>query len=114
MPFKFPYSKRIRREEDFKKLLRKGKKIKNNFFLYFLRNDYKYHRFAISVNRKIDKAVQRNYIKRRMKELFRLNRQIIDNHYDVWIIMKNSFTKEDSPRIEHLYIQALKKISSQW
>jgi RNase P protein component len=36
MSFKFPTYQRIRREDDFKKLLRNAKKIKNRFFFLLL------------------------------------------------------------------------------
>jgi len=32
MPFKFPVYQRLNKEEDFKKLIKKGKKIRGRFF----------------------------------------------------------------------------------
>lgn len=83
------------------------------FFLYFLKNDYDYHRFAISVNRKIGKAVHRNYIKREMKELFRLNQGLVKEKYDFWIVTKKDFSRESFKMIENLFVQALEKINTQ-
>ena len=79
-----------------------------------MQNGYPYHRFAISVNRKIGKAVQRNYIKRVMKEWFRLNREVVINrmkNYDLWIVIKHKFDRTNIREIEELFLYSLKKIN---
>ena len=81
------------------------------FFLYFLKNDLTYHRFAISINRKIGNSVKRNYIKRKIKECFRLNQYLIDTKYDLWVIIKKSFGKENAFKVEQLFIDSLIKIN---
>lgn len=83
------------------------------FFLYFLNNDFPYHRFAISVNKKIDNAVQRNYIKRRMKELFRLNQHLVTSQHDFWIVVKKKFDQSNMSEIERLFVDALIRIEYQ-
>lgn len=75
-----------------------------------MKSDNAHHRFAISVNRKIGNAVQRNFIKRKMKELYRTNRQLVSRPHDLWIVTKGRFGRTDSPEVEQLFIQALKKI----
>ncbi len=82
------------------------------FFLYYSRNKYPYHRFAISINRKVGNSVQRNFIKRKMKELFRLNQGLAGTKYDFWIVMKKRFGREQSAGIEQMFIDALVKIES--
>jgi ribonuclease P protein component len=86
-------------------------KSKTVFFLYYVRNEFPYHRFAISVNRKIGKAVERNYIKRKMKELFRLKQNMVKNKFDFWVVMKKRFDNTHSDEIERLFTGALMKIS---
>jgi ribonuclease P protein component len=78
--------------------------------LYFLKNDRQASRFAISVNRKIGNSVQRNYIKRKMKEWFRLNRFLLAEPCDLWVSMKNRFDGGNAPRVEGLFLDALIKI----
>jgi len=81
------------------------------FFLYFLKNDLTYHRFAISVSRKIGNSVNRNYIKRKIKEFFRLNQYLIDTEYDLWVVIKKRFGKEDAFKIEQLFVDSFIKIN---
>jgi ribonuclease P protein component len=80
------------------------------FFLYFLKNSRPGSRFAISVNRKIGNSVQRNFIKRKMKEWFRLNRFLLDDSYDLWISMKKRFERSNAAQAESLFLDALIKI----
>jgi len=77
------------------------------FFLYFLKNNRPSSRFAISVNRKIGNSVQRNFIKRKMKEWFRLNRFVLDDSYDLWVSMKNRFDRRSAAQAESLFLDAL-------
>ena len=79
------------------------------FFLYFLKNGRPASRFAISVNRKIGNSVQRNYIKRRIKEWFRLNRSLLAEPHDVWVSMKKGFGRPDAALVESLFLDALVK-----
>ena len=80
------------------------------FFLYFLKNCRPSSRFAISVNRKIGNSVQRNFIKRKMKEWFRLNRFLLDDSYDLWISVKKRFDRCGAAQAENLFLDALIKI----
>jgi ribonuclease P protein component len=78
--------------------------------LYFLKNGRSGSRFAISVNRKIGNSVQRNFIKRKMKEWFRLNKQLLSDPCDLWISMKSRFDRGNAARVESLFLDALVKI----
>ena len=80
------------------------------FFLYFLKNSRPGSRFAISVNRKIGNSVQRNFIKRKMKEWFRLNRFLLEDSYDLWISIKKRFDRSSAAQAESLFLDALIKI----
>jgi len=80
------------------------------FFLYFLKNGRAASRFAVSVNRKIGNSVQRNYIKRKMKEWFRLNSSMLQTPHDVWISMKRPFDRGRAAEVETLFLDALSRI----
>lgn len=79
-----------------------------------MKNEYEYHRFAVSVKKKIGNSVERNFIKRKMKEFFRVNRNLLDRKHDLWIVMKEKFTKKNPAEIqevENLFLQALRKMN---
>lgn len=78
-----------------------------------MKNNLPYSRFAISVSGKVGNSVQRNYMKRRMKDLFRYSRQQLVQPCDLWISVKKSFTRSDAAKLESLFLAALDKINSQ-
>lgn len=70
-----------------------------------------YNRFAVSVNRKIGKAVDRNYIKRVMRELFVLNDSGLKKKHDIWVSMKKRFGREDFHMMKDLFSDSINKIN---
>lgn len=78
-----------------------------DFFLYYLRSSRPYHRFAVSVNRRVGTAVQRNYTKRVMKELFRHHAGLLEVPYDLWVVIKKRFNRDERDKVERLYVDAL-------
>lgn len=65
----------------------------------------------MSVNRKVGNAVERNYIKRKMRELFRLNQGMLDENHDIWVISRKKFDPEQSEIIEKLFVDTINRIN---
>lgn len=64
-------SYRIKKNEDFQLIYRKGKSVANRqFVVYRLDNQVTHFRLGISVSKKIGNAVHRNRIKRAIRESF--------------------------------------------
>jgi ribonuclease P protein component len=92
------------------------------FFLHVLQNHLPYHRFAVSVSKKIGNAVQRNYIKRVFKEWFRLNQHLLRvngvdrmgssmrSAQDIWIVVKQPFKRSNMPEIKELFLYSLNNL----
>lgn len=78
-----------------------------------MKNSLSYSRFAISISGKVGNSVQRNYMKRRMKDSFRYSQQQMAQPYDLWVSVKKSFTRSDAAKVEILFRAALDKINSQ-
>ena len=98
--------KRLKRK-DFKEVLEKGKTIKTNYLIFkYLKQNLPYFRLGILISKKVSKkATERNKIKRRIREIVRLNLPEISDKLDmVFIVLpqiKNefSFLKEEILRI---------------
>lgn len=58
------------------------------FTLLTLRNDLPFSRFGVTVSKKIGKAVDRNRIKRKIREIQRLGRHGILPGYDIVVIAR--------------------------
>jgi len=60
--------------------------------MIFMANAENYNRLGISVHRKIGDAVRRNRIKRLIREVFRLNRDLFPASCDVVFTIRPEFT----------------------
>jgi ribonuclease P protein component len=80
-----PKNNRLKKERDFKRILRSNKIKEESFFiLRILRNDINEVRFGVSVSKKISKkATLRNKIRRRMFALFSLIQPDIKKGTDI-------------------------------
>jgi len=87
--FSFPPAVRVRSRVDFLKIQRSGRKVRGRCFsLLAIQNDLPSSRFGITVSKKIGNAVERNRVKRKIREIQRLTRHEILPGYDIVIIAR--------------------------
>ena len=102
---------RIRQREDFLFLFKKGKRYKGkNFILIYLSRETDFSRMAVIVSKKIGNAVVRNKIKRRMRALFRTNKERIKGSFDLIFIVKKEIREANWQTIKKDYLLTLKHI----
>jgi ribonuclease P protein component len=87
-----PRKYRLVKKKDFKNLHKKGDILfSKNFVLKFKKNNLRQTRFAFVVSFKVSKkAVVRNKLKRRLREIIRAYLPKIKKGYDILIIAKSS------------------------
>lgn len=80
---------RLKKEKDFEKLFKKGKSFKNGFLiLKIVPNDLKESRFGFIVSQKVSKkAVLRNKVKRRLRDIIQKNIAEIRKGIDAALIV---------------------------
>lgn len=85
-----PTSNRLVKKKDFDQIHKKGRFVGENFLaIKFLKNNLTVSRFGFLVGTKISKkAVQRNLIKRRLRESVRLKLDAINSGYDIVFFTK--------------------------
>ena len=90
--FSYPRTARIRKRPEILKLQESGRKAYSKHFLLIVsENAHDTSRLAITVTRKVDKrAVKRNQLKRRVREIFRLNRHRFRQNFDILIIARKN------------------------
>ena len=87
--FSFKKDERIRKNKEFERIFLKGDRLQDQYLkLILLKNEFGYSRIAIIVKRKYGKAYLRNKIKRRIREIFRLNKDKFPASTDIVIIPK--------------------------
>jgi len=84
----------LSKASEFKKVFSEGKRIEGtNVILFILKNNYDFNRPGIIVKKEAGKAVVRNKIKRRLKEICRqLNKKSLSG-YDIILLAKNNIRK---------------------
>jgi ribonuclease P protein component len=83
----FPKEERLRKRRDFDKVFKEGKAFRGTIFnAYILKNDLGHPRIGIVVGRKFGGAVQRNRIKRLLRETYRLNKGLVGEGIDMVLL----------------------------
>lgn len=103
---------RLRKKKDIERVLREGKSLKQDFVILKVKqNTINIARFVFIVSQKVSKkAVVRNKVKRRLREIIKEKMDIIEKGIDVSLIAlsgieKNSF-QEIKVSIEKLFKKA--------
>ncbi len=87
-----PKNHRLRTTGEFQRVYRSGQRLRGKgFALIFLDNAFAYTRLGISVHRKAGNAVRRNRIKRLLREVFRLHRDLFPARSDVVLTIRPGF-----------------------
>ena len=61
--------------------------VKKNVAVYYRKNRFSYNRLGLTVSPKVGKAVVRNAVRRRLKEIYRLL-QGLDAGYDIVVVAR--------------------------
>lgn len=105
--FSLTKNDKLLKSRDYNNLRLGGKKIENNEFILIHKNNVlKNSRLGITVSKKVGCAVERNRIKRIIREFFRTNRFLIFKRVDINIIAKKSAAFENT----HNLLKSLEKV----
>jgi ribonuclease P protein component len=87
--FSFSKTEKLLNREDFVNLNRSGRRHHTrHFILIFKKNGLSFARLGITVSKKTGNAVQRNRVKRLLREFFRLHRDQFPKGIDIVIAAK--------------------------
>lgn len=82
---------RLRSNQDFKRVYAKGRSYRNrNFILIVKPNALKNPRIGFSITKKTGNSVTRNLLKRRLREIVRLNRNRLTKPMDMIVIPRKN------------------------
>lgn len=106
----------IKKNNHYRKIYGQGVSVADRFLvLYACFNGYNVPKFGFSISKKVGKAVERNRLRRLLKEVCRLNPQLFPEGYDYVFIVRRegaglSFQQVTSS-IHHLSARIKKKIN---
>ncbi|MDE0689746.1 ribonuclease P protein component [Candidatus Poribacteria bacterium] len=79
--------KKLKKRWEFQRAYQKGNKYWNRYFvIYVFHNHFNNLRLGITVSKKVGKSVQRNRVKRLIRESFRQLRPRIKTEYDIVVV----------------------------
>lgn len=86
-----PHPERLKKSWEFQRAYKKGKKYWDTYFvIYVFNTQLRQPRLGITVSKKVGKSVQRNRVKRLIREAFRMLRLDINQHYDIVVVGRNA------------------------
>ena len=92
---------RVRLSSDFRRIRREGKSWAHRLVvLCVLDNDLEYSRFGFAVSKGVGNAVTRNRVRRRMREVVRLQRGSMEGGWDMVFIARPSIRRVTYAEIE--------------
>ncbi|MDI3548524.1 MAG: ribonuclease protein component [Halanaerobiales bacterium] len=99
----------LKKNRDFKRVYSRGRSCANhNLVLYYFPNNLDKNRVGFSISKKIGKAVVRNKLRRRLREIIRLKNNLKEG-YDLIFIARKPVVKLDYHDLEKNVINLLKK-----
>jgi ribonuclease P protein component len=109
----FPRPARLRKHADFEQVYRSGQRLFSaHMTVFFLRRAGGPARVGFTVPRALGAAVERNRMRRRMREAVRLNRRDIGDAVDVVIHPKKSVLAADFAGLREEMARAFARIKS--
>ncbi len=102
---------RIRKKKEFSELYKRGRCARGKYFnLIYLPNNLGYSRMAVVASKKVGNAVHRNKIRRRVRELFRRNKDLLKYSLDILLIARREIRFTTWPVLRDEYIAAVQAV----
>ena len=101
----------IKNNYEFRRIYAKGERAGSpRMVIYRRRNRLGINRLGITVSTKLGKAVCRNKIRRRLKEIFRLNNDKLESGWDIVVVAKQLSRESDYRELERDFLHACKRL----
>lgn len=100
---------RLRSNQDFEKVYARGKSYRNRNFILIVRpNTLSRPRVGFSITKKTGNSVTRNRLKRRLREIVRLNRKALKKPLDMIVIPRKNTLDLSYQQLESSLLHVLR------
>ena len=101
----------LKKNSDFRRLYAKGKSAVNPYVVVYSRcNREQHNRLGYTVSTKLGHAVVRNRVRRRLREIYRLNSRLFKSGYDIIIVARMRCVGAEYRKLEAAVLEACKKL----
>ena len=101
----------LKKNSDFRRLYSKGKSAVNPYMVvYCRRNRGGNNRLGYTVSTKLGHAVQRNRVRRRLREIYRLNAGKLKSGWDIVIVARSRCVGADYWDMDKAFMSACTKL----
>ena len=101
----------LKKNHEFRRLYNKGKSAASQYIVIYIRkNNSTRNQLGVTVSKKIGGAVQRNRVRRRLKEIYRLSEDDLKPGYDIVIVARLSSRFIKYSELEASVLLLLKKL----
>ena len=109
--FSFAYFERLHIQRDFNKVLKNGLRLENKairILAYIRKDGQDVRRLGLITPKRVGTAVIRNRTKRRLREIFRTNKHLLEPSLDLIFILKPETVLLDYKKLEDIILVLLK------
>ena len=97
----------LKKNSDFRRLYARGKSAANAYVvLYCRRNRTGENRLGYTVSTKLGHAVVRNRVRRRLREIYRLNSPRLKSGWDIVVVARTRCVGADYHKMEAAFLRA--------
>ena len=101
----------INKNSDFRHIYAKGKSCVSPFLVVYCRkNRTDINRLGITVSAKIGNAVCRNRIRRRLREIYRLNSSLLRTGFDIIIVARSRSINAEYSGMNDAFLQCCRNL----
>ena len=105
------FTSTLKMNYEFHRLYQKGKSAATPFLVVYARKGKRPgNRVGFTVSTKLGKAVKRNRVRRRLREIVRLNGARLVPGYDMVIVARSRAVDCEYRRLEEAYLKACRKL----
>ena len=99
---------RLRVSYQFKRVYDKGRRYNSPLFTFFvIKNNEPVSRLGVTVTRKVGNSVERNRCKRILREIFRQNKKLLIDHYDLVFNVKKAMIQTPYQEVLTEYLRLM-------
>ncbi len=98
----------VKENYEFRRIYRKGKSAVSPWLvLYCQRNRQGRTRLGVTVSTKLGKAVVRNRVRRRLREIWRLNQEVLQPGWDIILVARGRAVRTSYKKLNDSYLGLL-------